>query len=509
MTTRKLDPRDRSVVHAARFTRPQVTRHARALGVAASAIAVLMMMPGVAQAGLTWSGPVGLYSGAAQTQPLSSIDCPSATQCTVVDGSGGELTFNPQSPGSPAPATIDHGTGLFGVDCPSESQCTAVDGHGNEVTFNPRSPGAPTVSIATDDVLESIACPTATQCTTVDNNGNELTFNPESPGTPTPVAIDDGDLIAGTLIAVSCPSESQCVAVDNAGAVVSFNPQSPGRPTPATIDAGNALTGVACPSTTQCTAVDSNGAVLTFSPASPGAASSTAIDRGTTLNGITCPSTTQCTAVDSTGVALTFNPGAAGSAISIPVDGGNSLTAIICSAVQQCVAADNAGNAFVGAPRGSTPSGNNSQPAGGGGTTTLVSASVGRMKIAGTTVSFTVGCTGSSTARCKLRITLTLIETIRRGKVIAVTAAKHKAKKATSRATKKTVVVGSAAVTLAAGYSKTVRIGLNSTGKRLLAKSHKLKVKLTVAQSVAARTHLVVARTVGFTSTKTNAQHKR
>jgi hypothetical protein len=52
------------------------------------------------------------------------------------------VTFNPTSPGTPAPATIDS-SDLYAVACPSAGQCTAVDGFGHEVTFDPTAPGAP------------------------------------------------------------------------------------------------------------------------------------------------------------------------------------------------------------------------------------------------------------------------------------------------------------------------------------------------------------------------------
>jgi hypothetical protein len=45
--------------------------------------------------------------------------------------------------------------------------------------------------------------------------------------------------------------------------------------------------------------------------------------------------------------------------------------------------------------------------------------------------------------------------------------------------------VGSATVTLNGGESRTVRITLNSTGRRLLNARHKLKVTLRVTQTLA------------------------
>ena len=58
----------------------------------------------------------------------------------------------------------------------------------------------------------------------------------------------------------------------------------------------------------------------------------------------------------------------------------------------------------------------------------------------------------------------------------------------------KVIVVGSAKVKIRAGQSKKVRITLNRTGRRLLAKKHKLNVKLTITQNG----HTVRSRTLTF-----------
>jgi hypothetical protein len=61
---------------------------------------------------------------------------------------------------------------------------------------------------------------------------------------------------------------------------------------------------------------------------------------------------------------------------------------------------------------------------------------------------------------------------------------------------RRTIVVGRAQKTFAAGTSKVVRISLNPPGKRLLARSHKLRVTLVVFL----RTQKVATRTLTFTS---------
>jgi len=105
-------------------------------------------------------------------------------------------------------------------------------------------------------------------------------------------------------------------------------------------------------------------------------------------------------------------------------------------------------------------------------------ASAGHAKVSGTSASVRVSCTGEAGATCKLTLKLTVTETFKGHKLISVTARKKK------KVTKKLVVVGTASVTLTAGQSRTVRITLNGTGKRLLEKRRTLKVTLRVTQAL-------------------------
>ena len=76
---------------------------------------------------------------------------------------------------------IDGGGGLFALACPIASQCTAVDGSGNEVTFDPATGAVNPAGVTTVDTghfLQGVSCPLATQCTAVDNAGRQVTFNP-------------------------------------------------------------------------------------------------------------------------------------------------------------------------------------------------------------------------------------------------------------------------------------------------------------------------------------------
>ena len=125
-------------------------------------------------------------------------------------------------------------------------------------------------------------------------------------------------------------------------------------------------------------------------------------------------------------------------------------------------------------------------------------ASLSHVKVSGKTASVHISCIGAAGSTSKVTVQLTVAETFKGRKLISVTSRR--------RVKKKLVVVGTASVTLTAGHTKTVRITLNSTGKRLLAKRHSLKVTLRVAQAVSARQTIAIGtQKVTF---KTGKRHR-
>jgi len=146
----------------------------------------------------------------------------------------------------------------------------------------------------------------------------------------------------------------------------------------------------------------------------------------------------------------------------------------------------------AGAPQGAL----RSSPPGaayvfGSGTPTAAVAPLGHARVVGTTVSVPISCTGPRGASCQATLTLNIVETLKGGTVIAVTANKSKP----AKTTKKLLTLGSTRVGIAAGKSKTVRLTLNSTGKRLLAARHRVRAKLTLAQTGASATSTIVTFT--------------
>jgi hypothetical protein len=131
---------------------------------------------------------------------------------------------------------------------------------------------------------------------------------------------------------------------------------------------------------------------------------------------------------------------------------------------------------------------------GGGGTTggtggpTAGSPSVAHAKVKGRGVAVTVACAGAAGSTCDDSLKLSVLETLRSGKLVAIAA----------RTTKRTVTLGRSSVTIAAGQTKSVTISLNGVGKALLKSRHTLHVKLILTQSSAGKTNVVKTITLTF-----------
>jgi hypothetical protein len=284
---------------------------------------------------------------------LTGISCPVADQCTAVDSGGGEVTFDPGSPGTPNRAVLNDPDGFTSVSCPSANQCTGA-GYGDEVTFDPQATN-PAIGDTADDVvnadLSAVSCPSLTQCTATESVVSPeyaVTFNPQSPATPTAPTLLQIDSSAD-IYGLSCASTTQCTSVDGHGDESSFNPQSTTAPTPVDVDSGRWMYGVACPpSVDSCVAVDLVGNEITFDRGTPGTPTPALVDSGNVMTGVGCPSSTQCTATDENGQEVTFNQTAPGSPTPKLLDniGGFNALYLACPSTGKCTAVDEDGNAF-------------------------------------------------------------------------------------------------------------------------------------------------------------------
>jgi hypothetical protein len=100
------------------------------------------------------------------------------------------------------------------------------------------------------------------------------------------------------------------------------------------------------------------------------------------------------------------------------------------------------------------------------------SSTLAGVRVSGTTVSLALKCSKGA-GDCADVLGLATSETLHGSKVIGVAASKTK---------HRSVVVGSERVTLAAGGSKTVKLGLNGTGRKLLKKFRKLPMLAILVQ---------------------------
>jgi len=317
----------------------------RAIACLVACCCLLCGAPAIAAARLAWSPTLAIaeHDGAA----LNAVACPAADLCVAVDNSGGEVTFDPQRPGVPAPTTIDPGSlvaptnpGVKAVACPSTTQCTAVDGAGGEVTFDPADPGKPKrVSIDGSTPLRSIACPLVAECVAVDGDADAITFDPMVPGSAKTSALDLYP------IRVVCPAATQCTAVDGYGYEVTFDPRHVGRTKSVLIDVqDNSLPGLACLSRARCVAVDVTGAELTFDPDDPGTPKSSIVDPSGHVRWLTCSGSAQCLVVDNSGQEVTFDPDDPSVSSADRIDAtGDGLYGVTCSSIAQCVAVDRDG----------------------------------------------------------------------------------------------------------------------------------------------------------------------
>lgn len=118
---------------------------------------------------------------------------------------------------------------------------------------------------------------------------------------------------------------------------------------------------------------------------------------------------------------------------------------------------------------------------------------VGRAKVAGQTATVRVACTGAAGSKCSVALSLSVAETFRGHKLIAVAARHGRGRKA------RLVSIGTASVRLDAGGTRIVRVTLNRRGKQLLAARRVIKAELRVTQALGNRHDVTVStQTVTF-----------
>jgi hypothetical protein len=495
---------------------------------------------------------------------LTSVSCVTGPLCVAVDKTG-EVLVSGEPAGAWATRQIDSSP-LLAVSCASAPAgvCVAVDEAGAALASGNPSAGLPTASTATWSATPFVglfggtptaaSCAAAGLCLMVTNNGDGYVGdNPTAAGPSwTFAGIDPGT----PLSAVSCESEGLCAAVSGgagsgAGQVflarvpppvlVTGTPSAVGEttatvtgtvdtndaalascrfeygsseaygqsaPCPSTLAAGSANQPVSAtpsglaPNVTydyRLTAVSASGeartANATFKTTAP-----PLVQPHPSISGIPAP-----------GQRLTCKSGVSGSGASSAtlsyawlrntkgISGASGSTYVVGSAdvsrhLQCRVTATNAGggasatSAFVTVPAG--------------GLGAISETQVGTPRVAGRTVSVAVTCSAQAAGSCTIALRLTVLETLRGGRVIAVAA--------TRRTSHKTVTVGAVTAHVPAGQRGTVTVALSSTGRRLLKSLHKLGAKLSVSGTVVgAISAQLRSATVTFTEAGRHARSTR
>ncbi|HEY1511914.1 MAG TPA: hypothetical protein VGF93_23105, partial [Solirubrobacteraceae bacterium] len=473
---------------------------------------------------------------------LSAVSCAAPGACTAVgaypDGSGDQhgllLTETGGTWSQGVEATpLGVQVSVNSVSCASPGNCIAV---GNDTPdFGDLSEGllltetdgswaagvvAPAPAGGSSENVSSVSCATAASCSAVgtyfDSSANEQalalsdtsgSWTPTEVSQPADSAADDP---AVAFASVSCASAGNCAAVgtyvdddsNQHGLLVdetggSWGPGSeasmPAGATPSADPNSVFLGSVSCASAGNCSAVgaysdalgNEQGWLLTESSGvwGPGVEATPPSDSAAAfVNSVSCGSAGNCTAVggdedldtgDTEAMLLTESGGAwtTGTQASLPA---------------------NAGTGDGGGPTG--PSG----PTSGG--TSSATLSMGRAKIKGTTAKVRVTCHGSAGQRCMGKLTLTVVETLKHGKVTSIAALASKSPKTR----RKTVTLASVKVALAPGRSRTFSVSLDRLGRALLSKRHSLKVHLALLEAGKTRGH----ETITFKlRAKHNSQH--
>jgi FG-GAP-like repeat/FG-GAP repeat len=121
--------------------------------------------------------------------------------------------------------------------------------------------------------------------------------------------------------------------------------------------------------------------------------------------------------------------------------------------------------------------------------------------VKGASVSALLTCSGHPGASCKIALTLTVTETLKGTKMVAVSAATKRTK-----SVKRSVTLATKALTLPAGQSETANLKLDRTGLRLLNHRHSLRAKLTATQTSGVASTIVSSRIVSFKHSRARAR---
>jgi hypothetical protein len=464
---------------------------------------------------------------------LRGVSC-DPSECVAVDAAGNALAaINPTGgPGAWRLRAIDPAAGLSAVSCTALRGCLAVDGGGNALASADPTALAPTWSSTPIDSgpLTGVSCAATGLCAAVGSHGEARAS--DNPGAPLPTWVET-TTPGGVLTGVSCLPGGFCLAVDAAGRALTARVRAPAvaTVTPAEVTATTAtLSGsvepndanlLACafeygtsasygqsvpcasaPSATggpqvvnsQITGLVPNRTyhyrLVASSPVGSGASAdatfTTAVSTQVPLV-YPHPSISGTPAVGQRLTCHTGVPSGAGAQLSYawlrdlrPIAGATASSYVVKFAdtghhLQCQVTATDAGgsatarSAFVTVPVQGVPA-------------STGETVVGRAHARGPRVSIPVFCSPLALSGCRLMVRVTAVETLRSGRIVAITARAPRAHAGGLR--RITVTFAVARARLARGQHGTVSLLLNAAGRRLLASRHRLAVRVAISGTV-------------------------
>lgn len=492
------------------------------------------------------------------SNPLRAISCPTESLCVAVDEAGNVLSSTNPAAADASWQTrqIDPGRHLQAVSCSATGPCVVFDSSGNVLASeNPASstPTWSTTAVELSGTPESVSCTAAGLCVAGDSLGNALMSDGPAAAIP---AWSQESLDSAKITGVSCLAEGFCMAVDAAGRAVQGFVAAPLASTggateitsgeanlSATINPNDAqisdcrfeygLTAeygqsVSCSSQPVPTAGEqavvarlkglASASTYHFRlSASDAAGTSTGADKTFTTAAavsVVYPSPS-IVGVPAVGERLRCLPGVSSTTVALTylwirdskaISGTNSSIYLVRSADAkhhlQCkvTATDAAGSASASSAFVAVPAQ--------GIIASVGETLVGKARMENQRVLVPLRCSPQAAGSCAIELRLTLTETRRGSRIVAVSAAKHTASPTTSRVR---VTLASARVHLAPGQRLTVSMTLTHTARALLARMRRLPAELTVTGTVIGAIRASLARqqlTLGVILTRSASRRR-
>jgi Alpha galactosidase A/Alpha galactosidase C-terminal beta sandwich domain len=492
-----------------------------------------------AGAAANWS-TLGIDSGAA----LTSVSCASFALCVAVDDKGQALIGSAPADGASAwhARAVDPGLGLVAVSCFASDSCIALDSAGNGLasadvaaTVDPSAaPGSgATWSSTAFDVLGSpnaVSCVSTGLCVATDGTGGAFASDDPTAAPPSwPTIAQTPSAPTG----VACVAEGLCAIVTAEGRVASTTVPAPVVTTGLAQEATRTtalLTGTivpgdatltACrfeygPSTeygasVPCAGTPSGGSLQSVSAVLANltanttyhyrlmASSAIGTSDGADETFKTLPPSLaephpSIAGIPAPGQRLTCRSGVTAGDVALTYAWLRDLTTIAgASGSTYLVGEADVTHHLQCRVTATTAEGSKSAtsvfvtvPAGGLGA--VSETTVGAPHVGHDAVGTVVKCSRQAAGGCTLKLRLTVLETLRGGRIVALAARARRARSRiaalASRTRRVTVTVGANTVRLKPSQQGTATVALNATGRRLLAHARRMAVKLSVSGTV-------------------------